>query len=178
MTAENTDPREHLLSLLNGFHVAMLVTHNDDGSLRARPMAIGDIEPDGRLLFVTPAPSPKVDEVLVDPRVCIVLCEKDRQVSITGRAALRHDEEKVRALWDEVWEEWMPRVGPESPCAILEVHAEEAEYWDRTGGKGFRHVFAAARATAKGEVTEEHEKLRLGGSQPRLAHGNGGSARR
>jgi general stress protein 26 len=178
MTAENKDPREHLLSLLNGFHVGMLVTHSDDGSLRARPMAIGDIQPDGRILFVTPAPSPKVDEVLVDPRVCIVCSERDRHVSITGRAALRHDDDEVRALWDEVWDEWFPRTGPDARFAILEVHAEEAEYWDRSGGTGLRQVFAAARKKVGGEVSEEHEKLSLGGPGPRLAHGNGGSARK
>ena len=47
-----TSPASKLQELLAEFDLAMLATRTAEGQLRARPMALAEIEPDGTLWFL------------------------------------------------------------------------------------------------------------------------------
>lgn len=58
MTTNTPSAREqaqHFIGLLKKFQNAMLVTHTGEHGFHARPMAIADVEDDGRLWFITSA---------------------------------------------------------------------------------------------------------------------------
>src|SRR5882757_1513401 len=82
-----TVPNTKLRELLGEFGVAMLVTRTTDGSLRARPMALADVEPNGTLWFVTDRHSGKVDELEHDTHVAVTMQSRLKFVSLSGTAA-------------------------------------------------------------------------------------------
>jgi len=66
----------------------MLVTQSIQGGLHSQPLAVADTGPDGSLSFSTAIESPKVAELEEDPRVYVVMQDRKRFVSVTGRASI------------------------------------------------------------------------------------------
>ncbi len=151
--------------LLAGFSHAMLVTRAEDGGLRARPMAIAEIDEDCNLWFVTGHDSGKLPEIGADPRVCVTFQEGARSLSLTGRATLVDDRARLRQLWNEGWRIWFPG-GPDDPEAILlHVASTRGEYWDHSGLAALTFLVRAGRAYLAGETMQDdpqcHQKVDL-----------------
>ena len=132
MIHPSPEENKHLSSLIEGIKVAMLTTIGPDGSLRSRPMATLPAEFDGTLWFFTNADSPKVDEVQIEQHVNVSYddYEDHRYVSISGRATLIQDRQKLEELWVPMLLTWFP-LGLEDPqLALLKIVANSREYWD------------------------------------------------
>lgn len=136
-TPPDPDTTRKLSALIEDIGVAMLATVAPDGSLRSRPMVSqGGIE-EGELWFFTADDSGKIAEIEQDHEVNLAYAEpKDRRyVSISGRATLVRDPERVRRMWSPEVEAWFPG-GPDDPrLALLRVRVHAAEYWDSSGGR-------------------------------------------
>ncbi len=126
-----TGSRGELKQLLAEFRSAMLVTRDDQGMPRARPMAIVRCDDDASLWFATSDHAPKVDEVARDPNVA-VLCFRERDkawISISGKASLVRDKKKTEELWDPMMKVWF--TGPDDPSILLvRVAPVHAEYYE------------------------------------------------
>jgi general stress protein 26 len=151
--------------LLSAFSCGMLVTRTPDGGLRARPLAVAGVEENDDLWFVTRLATGKVTEVLKDPHVCVTFQDGARYLSVTGRAVVVCNAEKLQTVWRERWRTWFPD-GPHDPqVVLLQVSAEEGEFWDRGGLAGVRYLFRAGRAYLAGEeyvpAANEHQKVNL-----------------
>jgi general stress protein 26 len=160
------DDHSKLVELLKQFSTAMLVTHESDGRLRARPMAIAQVEDSGKLWFLSGEDTAKVHEIIKDTRVHLTL-QKDRAVylSINGHATLIHDRSKVDELWNETFKVWFPDGKSDPSLVLISVEPEDAEYWDNQGWKKVKYLFQAAKAYlthSTPEVEEqEHGMLRM-----------------
>ena len=110
----------------------MLTTIGSDGSLRCRPMATQQAEFDGTLWFFTQADSPKVDEVQQEQHVNVSYtdCAEHRYVSISGRATLIQERQKLEELWSPILNTWFPLGLDDPQLALLRVEADSWEYWD------------------------------------------------
>jgi general stress protein 26 len=164
MTSSTSAPHENphvddvkrLRELLQDFDVGMLITLGDD-ELHARPMAVAEVTPDGRISFATARHSRKADEVMADERVAISFQGKNRFVFVIGTADLHQDRARIDQLWQESWRTWFPNGADDPDLHILEVFPVEAEVWDLKGARGARYIFEAARALLKGERAREPE---------------------
>ncbi len=143
----------HLHSMVRSFTSGMLVTLDDDMP-RGRPMMIADTEGRGddmTLWFVTRRDSAKVDELASDSHVSVLLQDSARYLSLSGRARVILDTDKLTSLWRPSWKLWFGE-GPEAANGVLlRVQVREAEFWDQSGLLGLRLVFNAARALITGE---------------------------
>lgn len=158
------DRREHLLSLLREFRTAMLVTHAEDGDLRSRPLEVAEVREDATLVFATGLDTPKVAELEDDARVNVVLQDGKRFLSLSGRARLVRERGMIERLWSEPWRVWFPGGKDDPSLVLLEVRPSAAEYWDRSGFKGLKYAFQAARAVARGErprVDDERQNAKV-----------------
>jgi general stress protein 26 len=168
MTANPTDTeqREHLQKLLIQFSTAMLVTHSRDGSLRARPMAIAEVETNSRLWFITSQETAKVHEIEKDTRVHVV-CQNDRSayLSLSGRADLVHDRAKVEKVWKEPFRVWFPGGKDDQAIVLISVQTDRGEYWDNEGFNKIKYLFATAKALASGTKPETQEGEQHGVAQ-------------
>jgi len=121
-----------LASMIRAIKIAMLTTVHPDGSLRSRPMATQETEFDGTLWFFTRASSEKSSEIKQYPSVNVSyeLAEEHRYVSISGKATLVHDPEKMKELWNPTYRVWFPQGLEDPELTLLRVDAQHTEYWD------------------------------------------------
>jgi len=134
---------ERLYSLIENIEVAMLTTSNDDDLLVSRPMVTQQCEQDGKLYFVTTTATMKTDEIQADKFVNLAYYNDQNKhwVSISGKARLADDREKIRTLYDPSWSVWMSDEGgdkdggPDDPRFILiEVEIVTAHFMSAPTG--------------------------------------------
>jgi len=157
---------EHFISLLKKFSNVMLVTHTGEEGFHARPMAVADIEEDGRLWFISGADTAKIHEIEVDSHVHIVAQHGHSAISLTGRASLIGDREKIAQLWNEAFRVWFPMGKTDPDIELIAVRPERGEYWDSTGIHGAKYLWEAAKAYVSGTTPDAddgdlHGKVRL-----------------
>jgi len=129
----NEAGKRKVLELIGEMDYALLTTRGSDGApLHARPMAYRSVERDGDLWFFTKRDSRKVRELHADPQVLVAFSDPRKQhfVSITGRAEIVADRDKVAAHWSEIYRAWFPGGPDDENVVLIRVHAEHAEYWD------------------------------------------------
>jgi len=152
-----------LHKLVESIKFGMLVTVEKDGSLRSRPMACQKLEKDGSVWFFTYGTGGKCAEIAHDKHVNISFSEpKDQKyVSLSGRAELSHDKDKMTELWNPIYKAWFPQ-GLETPdIALLRIVCDKAEYWDSPSNTIVRLV-GFAKAVLTGRAADNvgtHEKV-------------------
>jgi general stress protein 26 len=157
-----------LWKLIETIPIAMVVTHEGDGrGLRARPMAVRPARDEGVIYFLTDADTPKAEEIRRDQSVCLALADnkKQRYVSITGRAEMLDDRERVKKYWSVYDKAFWPSEDDPS-IRVLRVTPDSAEFWEGSGTVVAAVKLAAAIATG--------ERINLGGNEKILAFPHGG----
>jgi general stress protein 26 len=122
--------------MIKGIKVAMLTTTTPDGTLHSRPMATQEAEFEGVLWFFTKSGSGKVDDIQNDAEVNVSYAstEDHRYVSVSGRASLVRDREKIEELWDPSYRVWFAQGLDDPELALLRVDVRSAAYWDMLSG--------------------------------------------
>ena len=163
MTNSREESIQKLNELIKDAQVAMLTT-NDGGVLRSRPMMTQDFEFDGNLWFFTSSNTHKAEEIERDNRVNLsyALPEDNTYVSVSGRATLVKDQDKIDEHWNEAYKAWFPEGKNQPDLVLLKVEAEQAEYWDSPSST-IVHALGFLKALATGERADggENEKINL-----------------
>ncbi len=152
---EDHESRHHLRDLLEDFDAAMLVTRTGDKRMRARPMAVAKLEADADAYFVTAIDSPKVAEIETHPEVTLTFQGSGKFAWISGRARVVRDSALIDALWNEAWKVWFPKGKSDPALTLLEIDAQDGEYWDNTGAQAVKYGYEALMAYAKGRRPDE-----------------------
>ena len=111
---------------------ALLTTQAATGSLRTRPMATHQLDPDGTMWFFTREDSDKVDHIRQHPAIALGFSDPQSKVSVTtaGQAEVIKDQAKVDALWDESLRDWFPEGKDDPNIVLLRVTTLAGECWD------------------------------------------------
>jgi general stress protein 26 len=163
MAENRSEAIRKLQALIHGIDFCMLTT-NDGGHLRSRPMSTQRFEFDGDLWFFTRDTTHKVEEIERDNRVNVAYAQPNdnKYVSVSGRASLSKDRAKIEELWNPILKAWFPDGLDDPSLALLKVEVEQAEYWDSPSSTIVQVVgFLKALATGKEMDSGEHEKLSL-----------------
>ncbi|WP_373049503.1 pyridoxamine 5'-phosphate oxidase family protein [Vulgatibacter sp.] len=156
--------RRELAELLHDYETALFTTRDRNGRFHTRPMAVQRRPFEDYLWFATWRDSAKVDELESDPHCGVAFHAGGRSatyVSISGRAEVVQDRQKIHELWEPSWKGWFPD-GPDSKDLVLiKVEPEHAEYvHPKTGRLGV--LFAAVtRAVSDNERPPVAEKREL-----------------
>jgi general stress protein 26 len=162
--------RDKVWEMIRDVQVAMMVTLDDQGRMRGRPMrAVALKEFSGTLWFFTSAPSPKTDEIRQDGRVLLAYSDPGRQnyVSVSGMAEVVRDVATQKEFWSEPLRTWFPK-GPDDPnAALLRVEVEGAEYWDAPSST-LVHAYGYVKARLTGEPPKagDNDKVRFDLDRP------------
>ena len=121
-----------LQELIADFKVAMLTTVAEDGSLHSRPMIARPQSSDGELWFFTHAHTHKAEDIERQPRVNVSYADPttEHYVSISGRALLLQDRQKMTELWDPGYAAWFSQGLDDGDLQLLRVSVEAVAYWD------------------------------------------------
>jgi len=132
MDDNNSINIQKLAKLIQGIPIAMLTTHERDGSLRSRPMVAQLHDFDGQLWFFTCTRSHKVAEIGTDHHVNIAYTSPsgNRFISVEGIARLTADRKMSEELWFPLLQKWFPKGLADPDLALLSVTPTRAEYWD------------------------------------------------
>ncbi len=147
-----------IYELIQKFDTAMMTTQGRDGHMHSRPMATQKPQPDSPIWFVGALDSAKIEDLQKDPRINLSYYNPGSRawVSLSGKARLDQNQEKIRQLWQEDWKIWFPE-GPEQPGLVLiDVTAETATYWESEHGRIATWV-SMAKAYVKGEQPDLSE---------------------
>lgn len=149
--------------LIEDIDFAMLTTM-DGGVLRSRPMSTQKFEFNGDLWFFTSDKTHKIAEIEKDNRVNVSYAkpEDNVYVSVSGKAELVKDKEKIEELWNPILKAWFPKGLDDPSLALLKVKVEEAEYWDSPSSTLVQIAgFVKALVTGKSADGGENEKISL-----------------
>ena len=150
MTDTRAEHIAQLSELIKDVEVAMFTTTGVDGRLYSRPLGTQQVDFDGDLWFATAADSPKVAEISLNPRVNVAYAStsKNTYVSVSGRARIVDDREKIEALWSPAMKLFFPGGKDDPNLRLIQVRAETAEYWEGPGtllGKALSFVLSAVQ---------------------------------
>lgn len=156
---------EKLASFIKDMKFTMMTTVSEDGSLFSRPMAtleLNEKEFNGRLWFFTKFSSPKVEEIREDQHINLAYAETDKQryVSVSGKASVVRDREMMEKLWKPTFKAWFPEGLEDPDIALIAVDVETAELWDSPPSKVVQLAgFAKAIATGESYDSQGHSKI-------------------
>lgn len=150
-----------LAELMKDIRIAMLTTVDADGHFTSRPMAQQEIEYDGDLWFLTDS-AHLVDQVRASSHVGVTLSSASTWISIDGEVEVVDDPAKLRELWNQWVEAWIPQ-GPDDPSVkLLKVIGHSAEYWDTPGGRVASAIsFIKSKATGETYDGGENATVKL-----------------
>lgn len=163
--ANSSDDFQKLREMLKDIDFCMLTTVDENGDLHSRPMSLnGEVDEAGNLWFFTSANSQKVSEVGRSPRCNASFADPDdsRYVSVSGKAELVRDKNKIEELWKPELKAWFPDGTDQPDLALLRLTIEKAEFWDSPGGKVAQAIsFVSALVTGESADWGENKKLDL-----------------
>ncbi len=127
---------EKFYALIEDIEVAMMVTRQANGHLRARAMANQKPADGADLWFVTADGTAKLDDLASDPHLNLSYYkDKTREwISVSGIATISRDRATIRTLYAADWKMWFgdegdPRHGtPDDPRMVLigvSIHTAE-----------------------------------------------------
>jgi general stress protein 26 len=161
---KNVNPEmQKIADKIRHMKTAMLVSLQDDGCLRSRPMQALQIT--GKdLLFLTGYQSGVSHEISNDSHVNVSFADESKMifVSLSGNATISKDPALIDELWEEPFRAWFPEGKDDPNIAVLRVTVDYAEYWDSPSG-AVVHAFGLIKAMVTGERAKpgDHEKINL-----------------
>ncbi len=148
MTTTASEKKLH--DLLADFGVAMLVTRTAEGRLRARPMAVAEVESTGIVWLLTQRNSPKMEELSQESHVNVTMQSSTKFVSLSGTASAVANRTKIEELWNESWKIWFPGGKDDPTLILLRIDCDTGEYWDNSGSSGLKYLIEAGKAYFSG----------------------------
>ncbi|MEO3433576.1 pyridoxamine 5'-phosphate oxidase family protein [Inquilinus sp. CAU 1745] len=157
----SNDDIDRAWALMKKIGFCMLSTH-DGEDIRARPMAAHVERDEHMIYFLTDAESHKDEEIERNPNVGLVFADAGDQkyVSVTGRAEVSNDRQKIKDLWSTPAKAWWG--SPDDPSIrVLKIAPKDAQYWDSPGTTvSYVKMIAAAMSDSR-PAMGDHAKTNL-----------------
>lgn len=159
---QNHSELQQVADLVSEIKFAMLTTEEADGTLRSRPMATMQMDAEGCLWFFTALDSPKLAEAEQHRQVNISYARPDKQdyLSISGRASVIRNREKMKSLWSPWVKPWFPDGLDDPNLVLLKVTTDEAEYW-KAPGSAVKRLFGLAKGIVTGKTDSLGENRKV-----------------
>jgi general stress protein 26 len=161
-TRTDLDARNKVWDMIKNIKVALMVTQDELGMLRSRPMAAQQDRFEGQLWFFTKAGSSKTDDIRADSSVLLAYADPgaNAYVSVLGDAEILNDREKIREMWSEMLRIWFPKGPDDETIRLIKVDVAGAEYWDSTSSTMMlAYGYVKARLTGATPKVGENAKV-------------------
>ena len=154
-----------LWGMIREIRICMMTTMDADGTLRSRPIGnvqTGQAEFDGVLWFLTRASAHNNLEIAEHKQINLAYADPNAQhyVSVSGRASLVRDKNKVDQLWSNSIRSWFPNGKDDPDMALIRVQVEQAEYWDAPSST-MVHLFGYLKSTITGQAPDPGENRKV-----------------
>ncbi|MEM8750664.1 MAG: pyridoxamine 5'-phosphate oxidase family protein [Pseudomonadota bacterium] len=156
-----SDKQENLWNMIDDQMVCM-VTTNDNGVLRSRPMAPFIDKDKKTIRFMTDRTSGKVEELHHDSDLVLNFMNDDKlqYVSISGRGKVTTDRAMIKQMWGPYCDIWFTGDADTADVAVVLVEPTQAEYWDDNTGK-IKMAYEMSKAYFSDEAPDLGENAKL-----------------
>jgi general stress protein 26 len=158
------DALARLREIVTDIKIAMITSAGADGVLSSRPMYLQLMEEGGDLWFATSDDSALAEQIRAQGRVVATFAQPSDSIFavVRGTASLHRDPAMVKELWNVGMKVWFPN-GPSDPAiTLVQVHAEDGDYWDAPGGPARVVTFIGALLTGTRPATADRGHVHLG----------------
>lgn len=116
--------------------ICLFCTYEND-DIVSRPMSTQKVEDDGTMWFFSPKDSDKNFQLSRDSKVYLMYLDDGKQhyLSLTGKAAVVKDRNKVEELWSPFVKAWFKEGKDDPQLTLIKVIPEKGHYWDTRLGK-------------------------------------------
>lgn len=155
--------RHKIWDSIKNEHLAVLVTVAKDGSLDSRPMGCVQKEFDGTLWFMTFKAMSKLAELEENQHALVSYAHPSDYefVSLSGRARVVNDPDKVHTLWSEPLRVWFPDGPDASNLALIAVDVETAKIWTKPASTlAYAYYYLRARLTGQAPQPREVAEIK------------------
>ena len=157
---------DKLQAMVNDIKYTMMTTRTHEDHLHSCPMnttetSIGAKE----IWFIGHSPSETVDNIKNNPEVNLAYVSQDDKnyLSITGRAELVEDKEKLDELWSMTYNAYFEQGKEDPKVQLIKVVPHGAEYWANGNAiaSAFKMTAAAVTDTAIEKSLGENFSIEL-----------------
>ena len=157
--AESNENIQKVRDIIKGTRIAMLTHVDEDGRLVSKPMATQEVDFDGTVRFIAERASDQGMDIQKNTNVNVAYSGNGAWVSLSGKARIVNDTDKLRELWSSFTGSWLEG-GPENPNNVLiEIDADTAEYWDTPGGSKVTQVANLIKAKVTGNTVDGENEV-------------------
>lgn len=123
---------EKIWKLMKDHPTCMMVSRDENGAMRGRPMHAIVEENAGALWFYTRLSSGKSEELDSDGDVCLCFASTSKSdfASVTGAATLVTDQARIKENWNTFVDAWFPEGPKGGDVGMIRVKPDHGEYWD------------------------------------------------
>ena len=132
----NKEAVEKLKELAEKSRNCMFSTNVSSYPHTSRPMALQEVDDQGRLWFISSTESHKNAEIQTDPRVCLYFQNNSSYefLVVSGKATIHTDKALIEKYWTNFANAWFD--GKDDPTvSIISVDPDDSDYWDTKNGK-------------------------------------------
>ena len=157
---------DKLQAMVNDIKYTMMTTRTHEDHLHSCPMntietSIGAKE----IWFIGHSPSETVDNIKKNPEVNLAYVSQDDKnyLSITGKAELVEDKEKLDELWSVLYNAYFEQGKEDPKVQLIKVVPHGAEYWANGNAiaSAFKMTAAAVTDTAIEKSLGENFSIEL-----------------
>ena len=156
----NTENLNKVIELAREIRLCMLTTIQSDGLLKSRPMYLSEINEDGEMWFFNNENSCKTDEIISNPSINLAFQDMNdkRYLTISGRAEIVHDKDKMKKMMSTIIETWFPKGMDDPSLSLLKVKMDKAEYWE-TENSRLERLFELDKSSGKNNIHKESVEM-------------------
>ena len=125
-----------------------------------RPMATLEVDDDGNIWFLSGKESNKNQEINTqDDKVQLIYSDPSSSdfMSISGRADVYYDREKIEELWNPVARSYFVEGKNDPSATVIKVSPDEGYYWDTKHGKMVQLMRMAAGSLLRTDIDDSIE---------------------
>jgi general stress protein 26 len=102
-------------------------------AFKSRPMNVKEVDQEGNIYFLSDRFSRKNAELNQDPMVQLMFVDltKPEYLSLSGKARMFYDKQKIKELWDQEMNDWIPGAESNPRISIIQVRPLSGQYWDQ-----------------------------------------------
>jgi general stress protein 26 len=132
MPKTEAEVREKLYDLAEDAKIAMMTTHNADGTLYTCPMTFQEKDAQGHLWFFLEKDCETARNLQANVNLSLGFSNPGDSefVSVAGVGQLIEDRAMIEKLWKPVLKAWFPQGKDDPKIALLRVDPQNGQYWD------------------------------------------------
>ena len=165
---QSIEVREDLWKKIQSTRMAMIVSLDEEGQMRSRPMTVQRIDSFGTLWFFASRESTLARDIAMqtDVNVAVADVDQDLYVSIVGRATSVRDRALAEELWTPMAKAWFPGGVDDPSLVLIKVVTVSAEFWNITESKMVQFFKMAAAAVTGNPPSDLGEHGSIEGNEP------------